>query len=168
LSNSGAWSKLAGRTASRWASFDPEQNGIMKVLKGEKFPERYCAVNLSNADTIEVRIFRGSINERRVRSAIESIDCAIQYAGTLSVHDINQGALKFGMFADWVNESRTDCASFIDLMCEYGLVPSLAVLAEPPSSEDLFGTESIAQAVLLSDVDNLQGSLSVLPTDVEN
>jgi hypothetical protein len=156
LSNQHAWSKLAGRTSSRWASFDSETNGIMKVLKGEKFPERYCAVNLSNTDTIEVRIFRGSLNERRVRSAIESIDCAIQYTRTLSVHDINQGALKFGRFADWVNENRTDCASFIDLMCEYGLIPAIAEanLAEPPSEDLLLGTESIAQAVLLTDVEN--------------
>jgi hypothetical protein len=168
LSNQYAWSKLAGRTSSRWASFDSETNGIMKVLKGEKFPERYCAVNLSNTDTVEVRIFRGSLNERRVRSAIESIDCAIQYAGTLSVHDINQGALKFGRFADWVNENRTECASFIDLMCEYGLIPSVKT-AEPVEPEDLFGTESIAHAVLMSEVvDNLQGSESVLTTDVEN
>jgi hypothetical protein len=88
------------------------------------------------------------------------------------VHDINQGALKFGMFADWVNVNRAECASFIDLMCEYGLIPQLkteAFLAEPPSSGDLFGTESIAQGVLLSEVvDNSQGSLSVLSTDVEN
>jgi hypothetical protein len=74
----------------------------------------------------------------------------------LSVHDINQGALKFGRFADWVNENRTDCASFIDLMCEYGLIPAIAEanLAEPPSEDLLFGTESIAQAVLLTDVEN--------------
>jgi hypothetical protein len=168
LSNQYAWSKLAGRSGSRWASFDLETNSVMKVLKGEKFPERYCAVNLCNADTIEVRIFRGSLNERRVRSAIESVDCAIQYAGTLSVHDINQGALKFGRFADWVNENRTECASFIDLMCEYGLIPSLKT-AEPAEPEDLFETESIAHAVLMSEVvDNSRGSQPVLSTDVEN
>jgi hypothetical protein len=163
LSNQRAWSKLAGRDSSRWASFDPEQNGIMKVLKGEKFPERYCAVNLSNADTIEVRIFRGSLNERRVRSAIESVDCAIQYAGTLSVHDINQGALKFGRFADWVNENRTDCASFIDLMCEYGLIPSLKIAAEPEVL--LLSEESLSEAVTLT---VSQGSLSGLSAIVDS
>jgi hypothetical protein len=53
-------------------------------------------------------------------------------------------------------------------MCEYGLIPMVKT-AEPPSSEDLFGTESIAQAVLMSEVvDNSRGSLSVLSTDVEN
>ena len=158
LSNQFAWSKLAGRNSSRWASFDSETNSVMKVLKGEKFPERYCAVNLSNIDTIEVRIFRGSLNERRVRSAIESIDSAIQYTRTLSVHDINNGALKFGKFADWVNENRTDCASFIDLMCEYGLIPSLKavdglILDVDNKAGLLLGTESIAEAVLLTAVD---------------
>jgi hypothetical protein len=150
LSNQYAWSQLAGRTSSRWASFDSETNSVMKVLKGEKFPERYCAVNLCNSDTIEVRIFRGSLNERRVRSAIESVDCAIQYTKSLSVHDINQGALKFGKFADWVNDNRIDCASFIDLMCEYNLVPQLNTY------EKLFGTESKALAVLPENVDQLE------------
>jgi hypothetical protein len=173
LSNPYAWGKLAGRTSSRWASFDLETNSVMKVLKGEQFPQRYCAVNLSNTDTVEVRIFRGSLNERRVRSAIESVDCAIQYTRGLSVHDINQGALKFGRFADWVNENRTECASFIDLMCEYGLVPSLkapdGLISEVDNeAELLLGTESIASAVLLTGVENLLGSLSVLTTDVEN
>jgi hypothetical protein len=146
LSNQHAWSKLAGRTSSRWASFDSETNSVMKVLKGEKFPERYCAVNLCNADTIEVRIFRGSLNERRVRSAIESIDCAIQYTKSLSVHEINQGALKFGRFADWVNENRTECASFIDLMCAYSLIPSV----KEPEIDQFSLTESVSEAVILT------------------
>jgi preprotein translocase subunit Sec63 len=134
----------------------------MKVLKGEKFPERYCAVNLSNADTIEVRIFRGSLNERRVRSAIESIDCAIQYTRTLSVHDINQGALKFGMFADWVNENRAECASFIDLMCVYGLIPMVkkAGLVQESGIQSSNRTD-------LQDVNNSQRSLSVLTDNVD-
>jgi hypothetical protein len=163
LSNQYAWSKLAGRNSSRWASFDSETNSVMKVLKGEKFPERYCAVNLSNADTIEVRIFRGSLNERRVRSAIESVDCAIQYTRSLSVHDINQGALKFGRFADWVNENRTECASFIDLMCEYGLIP----MVKTAEFSDV-GIESKAQIVLTDNVDVPQCPNSDLHAELEN
>jgi hypothetical protein len=156
LSNQYAWGKLAGRSQSRWASFDLEQNGIMKVLKGEKFPERYCAVNLTNTDTIEVRIFRGSLNERRVRSAIESIDCAIQYTQALSVHEINQGALKFARFADWVNINRSDCASFIDLFCELGLVPKaepVLIYEVDNEAELLLGINSISQAVQLTEVE---------------
>jgi hypothetical protein len=90
-----------------------------------------------------------------VRSAIESVDCAIQYTRSLSVHDINQGALKFGRFADWVNENRTECASFIDLMCEYGLIPSLAFVAEPEiCSSDLIDGISSSSRTNLQNVEN--------------
>jgi hypothetical protein len=70
------------------------------------------------------------------------------------VHDINQGALKFGRFADWVNENRTDCASFIDLMCEYGLVPSLAVVAEPEN-----GSLSGLSAIVDSSTDRAENTI---------
>jgi hypothetical protein len=58
-------------------------------------------------------------------------------------------------------------------MCEYGLVPSLkapdGLISEVDNeAELLLGTESIASAVLLTGVENLLGSLSVLTTDVEN
>jgi hypothetical protein len=78
----------------------------------------------------------------------------------LSVHDINQGALKFGRFADWVNENRTECASFIDLMCEYGLIPQLVRKAFVQES----GISSSSRTDL-QDVDNSQRSESVL-TDI--
>jgi hypothetical protein len=70
------------------------------------------------------------------------------------------------MFADWVNVNRSECVSFIDLMCEYGLVPSLAVVAEPEI--DQFSTSQSSIRTSSDVVDNLQGSLSVLSTDVEN
>jgi hypothetical protein len=82
-----------------------------------------------------------------VRSAFESVDCAIQYTKSLSVHEINQGALKFGKFADWVNVNRTDCASFIDLMCAYNLIPSV----KEPEIDQLSLTESISEAVELTE-----------------
>ena len=38
-------------------------------------------------------------------------------------------------------------------MCEYGLIPAIAetTIAEPPSEDLLLGTESIAEAVLLTE-----------------
>jgi hypothetical protein len=62
------------------------------------------------------------------------------------VHDINQGALKFGRFADWVNVNRAECASFIDLMCLYGLIPSVsseASLTEISSCDLIEQSESL-------------------------
>jgi hypothetical protein len=102
-----------------------------------------------------------------VRSAIESIDSAIQYTRTLSVHDINNGALKFGRFADWVNENRTDCASFIDLMCEYGLIPQLKEKASVPAEPD--GSLSGLSAIVDSSTDRVENTnQSSSRTNLEN
>jgi hypothetical protein len=58
---------MAGRTSSHWAKFDDiiDENG-KKSFKG-KFDQRsgsdrYSAVNTNNRSTLEMRIFRGSLN----------------------------------------------------------------------------------------------------------
>jgi hypothetical protein len=125
LQNPKAWQKLAGRSGERWATFSMAHNQVMKVLKGELSPERYVAVNMTNADTIEVRFFRGSLNETRLRSAIESIYLAIEYTRTLSVHDINQGGLKFESFVNYlVNKGffANGFSSFSALLEKYDLI----------------------------------------------
>lgn len=132
LQNPRAWQKLAGRAGTRWASYDNSDNPVMKVLKGETEPMRYVAVNMTNAETIEVRIFRGSLNETRIRSAIESVYCAMEYTRKLSVHDINQGGLKFDRFVDWVfsyqqglgflAEGKNSFLAFESLLKKYELI----------------------------------------------
>jgi hypothetical protein len=130
LGNARQWQKLAGRSGSRWASFELSDNNTMKVLKGEYHPNKYTAVNLSPRDTIEVRIFRGSLNERRLRSAIESVYLAMEYTRNLSVHEINQGGLSWSNFVNYVKElvsANNDFGSFVELGSELGvldLVPS--------------------------------------------
>ena len=129
LQNPRAWQKLAGRSGSRWASYSETDNPVMKVLKCESEPMRYVAVNMTNPDTIEVRIFRGSLNETRIRSAIESIYCAMEYTRNLSVHDINQGGLKFESFVNWFFSFSTglDFFSFKKLLEKYELINSDSV-----------------------------------------
>lgn len=125
LQNPNSWQKLAGRSGERWATFSMQHNQVMKVLKGELNPERYVAVNMCNAETIEVRFFRGSLNETRIRSAIESIYLAIEYTRTLSVHEINNGGLSFEHFVNYlVNKGffANGFKSFKTLLEKYDLV----------------------------------------------
>lgn len=127
LQNPRAWQKLAGRAGTRWASYSNSDNPVMKVLKGETEPMRYVAVNMTNPDTIEVRIFRGSLNETRIRSAIESIYCAMEYTRNLSVHQINNGGLDFGQFVkSLVNKGFfvNGFQSFFSLLKKYDLLPA--------------------------------------------
>lgn len=126
LQNQRYWEKLAGRSNSRWASFGEELNQTMKILKGEYHPQKYVAVNMCNRDTIEVRIFKGSLNQTRVRSAIESLHCAIEYTKNLSVYEINQGGLKFDRFLNYLESmgffANGEFSSFKTLLEKYGFV----------------------------------------------
>jgi hypothetical protein len=125
LNNLPQWVKIAGRNSERWASFDKGANKIAGVLKGKDFPERYVAVNMSNDKTIEVRIFRGSLNERRVRAAIESIHAAVTYTKDLSVRDVADHALTFERFAQWV-EGVGEYANLCDLLIAKNIIHNSA------------------------------------------
>jgi formylmethanofuran dehydrogenase subunit E len=57
----------------------------MDAIKKEKRYERYQCVNLTNTNTIEVRIFRGTLNESTIIASIQL--CKLFYE--LSVFDVN-------------------------------------------------------------------------------
>jgi hypothetical protein len=112
--NATAWQRFAGRSGSAWAQFD-----VSAVHRGEKAPIaelvktrkkagwaglRYMAWNLTNKNTYEGRMFRASINADRVLGNIESIHAAIDYTRNLNTKDVHNGALRFDVFAHWLND----------------------------------------------------------------
>ena len=115
INNPKQWQRIAGRNSEQWGTYSKERNNIGKNLTGKGYPERYCAVNMCNADTIEIRIFRGSLNTRRICAAIESVHAAAEYSRALSVQDVAGGALSFERFAAWVN-SVSEYANLVELM----------------------------------------------------
>jgi hypothetical protein len=129
LNNLPQWVKIAGRNSERWASFDKGANKIAGILKGKEYPERYVAVNMSNDKTIEVRIFRGSLNERRVCAAIESIHAAVVYTKNLSVRDVADKALSFDRFAQWV-EGVAEYGNLCDLLIAKNIIHKSAQAEE--------------------------------------
>jgi gamma-glutamyl:cysteine ligase YbdK (ATP-grasp superfamily) len=72
---------LAGRDCSRWASFDLGQDeSIVLQAQGKQYPQtRYRAVNLTNDDTVEVRVFRGTLNPDTIIAHLELLDAMIEY-----------------------------------------------------------------------------------------
>jgi hypothetical protein len=99
---------LAGRRSNQWASFYREYKKVGQILKGDYDPERYSAVNLTNWKTIEVRMFRGSLHEPRVRAALEFVNANFEYTKSLTSYDVIQNnAMSWHMFTNWV-ESRYD------------------------------------------------------------
>ena len=76
--------RIAGRT-SNYATFSDKGNIIPKVKFKNQSNGRYAAVNVEPEETIEVRVFRGSLHIPRVLSAIEFVDSVVQYTKELKI-----------------------------------------------------------------------------------
>ena len=77
--------RLAGRANSHYASFQDKGHLVSKVKNGFQRNGRYSVVNTENDNTIEVRIFKGSLRKERVLSAIEFVVAAVEYTRDLKV-----------------------------------------------------------------------------------
>lgn len=100
--------RLAGRNDNQWASFTKEYKQVGKILKGDLDPERYTAVNLRNMQTIEVRMFRGSLHEPRVRAALEFVNANFEYTKPLTSYDVlRNDAMSWWTFTAWVEQNQS-------------------------------------------------------------
>lgn len=108
LYNRNQAARLAGRNSHQWASFHKEYKRVGKILKGDENPDRYTAVNLTNYRTIEVRMFRGSLHEPRVRAALEFVNANFEYTKDINSHDVlKNDAMSWWTFTKWVQENES-------------------------------------------------------------
>jgi hypothetical protein len=130
-SNQDLYERLAGREASRWASFDDitsnqimyDEHGnyaldrdgdyqyvtkrdIASKLKGYN-TERYSAVNTRNRETLEIRIFKGTVNTNTIKSHIDLAHASVEYTRNLTVRDIREGALSASNFVHYILQNST-------------------------------------------------------------
>ena len=132
-SNPDFYSTLAGRTSDQWAKFTDiikrdykrDANGeriyhddgrgwevetkrtFMHKLDSERNSDRYSAVNTLNHATLEMRIFRGSVNSDTIKSQLDLAHASVEYTRNLTVQDVTQGALTSDNFMWYIfkNES---------------------------------------------------------------
>jgi hypothetical protein len=103
---------LAGRSSSHWAKFDDifDPNTGQKSFKN-KFDrhgsDRYSAVNTNNRNTLEIRIFRGSLNPRFIKSAIDLAHASVEYTRVMSVREVRDDGLSCLKFRQYI-ESKPD------------------------------------------------------------
>ena len=108
LYNRNQATRLAGRGDNQWSSFYKEYKKVGKILKGEINPERYSAVNLVNYRTIEVRMFRGSLHEPRVRAALEFVNANFEYTKSLTSQDVlKNDAMSWWSFTEWTKSNES-------------------------------------------------------------
>lgn len=121
-SNPEFYSTLAGREASHWAKFDDvvraerefdpwgnrlgykQWRSYKHKLAGHNsnHSDRYSAVNTLNRHTLEMRIFRGTINSNTVKAAIDLAHASVEYTRELRVPDVWADALVAENFMEYI------------------------------------------------------------------
>lgn len=109
--------RFAGRQSNDYASFydDDSDSVTTHVLRKAKGHEntRFQAVNVQNSNTIEVRIFRGSLKRERVLANLEMVHACVEYTRNLGESVVKSftgyeldTALRWNRFRSWllVNE----------------------------------------------------------------
>lgn len=77
---------------SQWASVDTSESIAYKIKnKTNGKSGRYTAVNLKNAETIEIRIFRGTLSETGFWRNLEFVRAAYDYSGVAPTRTISAG-----------------------------------------------------------------------------
>ena len=108
--NQRLYEAIAGRSSDQWAKFTDNTNwqGVKsyadKVNNGRN-TDRYSAINCQNRETVEMRIFKGSLKESFVRSALDLAHASVEYTRGLSVRDVRQGALSESNFMTYIQDN---------------------------------------------------------------
>jgi len=122
-SNQEFYESLAGRSSEHWAKFsdiyrrdyvrdsegqimrDEWDCGIVKTVRQFKHKldthhnsDRYSAVNTNNAATLEMRIFRGTVNGDTIKAQLDLAHASVEYTRNLTVQDVREGALSADLF----------------------------------------------------------------------
>jgi hypothetical protein len=108
--------RLAGRS-SNYATFSDKGKIIPKVKNGDQSNGRYAAVNIENDETLEVRVFRGSLRYERVLSAVELVHAAVEYTRDLKM-SVKHKPLSWARFVAYVSEHSDTYPNLFIIMNE--------------------------------------------------
>jgi hypothetical protein len=107
--------RIAGRQANMYAQFGDKNRIYHKIKRGWSTDGRYSVINTENRDTIEVRIFKGSLNQARLLANLELVHCAVEYTRDLKVTGTNK-ALSWVKFTGYVGQNMEKYPHLFALM----------------------------------------------------
>ena len=103
--NQEAVTVIARRQSDSWAPWSPDDRERGKdYAKGERSAGRYAAVNVTNWDTFELRIFASTLRKSELSAAMDLAAASIEYTRDLTVPEIIAGAWEWDSFMAWVDE----------------------------------------------------------------
>jgi hypothetical protein len=96
--NKDFYEAMAGRSSSHWAKFDdvndPETGRkSFKHKLDRNGSDRYSAVNTNNRNTLEMRIFRGSLNHNYLKACIDLAHASVEFTRVMSVPEVRNHKL---------------------------------------------------------------------------
>jgi hypothetical protein len=120
--------RIARRRAGNWSAFNPEHRKGQKehVKRGKPtyvrrndgtIIDRYSAINTTNTDTLEVRVFASTLRPQRAKAALQLVAASVEYTRNLTTDVITHRhgwdwpafmawAAKSGQYPDLVAENR--------------------------------------------------------------
>lgn len=110
---------MAGRHSSDWAAFTAEDREAVKhYAKGTHGRDRYRAINTTNWNTFELRIFASSLDPCQVQAALAFTSASVEYTRELTADAIaHRGGWTWPAFVDWLT-NRTAYAPLLDQLEE--------------------------------------------------
>lgn len=113
--NENFFTNFSGRnsTYARFTEKDNGQSPAIKYAKGDSNDNRYLAINGQNADTLEVRIFKGTLNPVRVRRNVEILLAMYDFTKIITVKNIINNELTIENFIEYVNSNRISYPNLI-------------------------------------------------------
>lgn len=107
--------RIAGRSSDRWASFDDVGRLTEKIKTGHQANGRYSAVNISSKRTLEIRVFKGSLNVRRVKAYLQFVHSTVEYTRELHVSP-NDNNLMWRRYTGWLHKNEQQYPELVSLL----------------------------------------------------
>ena len=109
--------RISGRSDNNYATFQDKGNLVRKIKQGYQSSGRYSAINTENDNTIEVRVFKGSLRRERVLSALEFVHASVEYTRDMKVTSKNH-ALSWLKFTGYVAANAELYPNLVTIMGE--------------------------------------------------
>ena len=97
-----AFETIARRKETHWAAFKKSNGLPVKDVYGKSCGSRYQAVNFENRDTVEFRLFRGTLKYSTFMATLEIVDALVHWANQLSISDILASGDAFANFTGYI------------------------------------------------------------------
>ena len=111
--------KIARRSETRWAKYKKLEKLMNSSKNGSE--GRYEALNWQNDNTVEFRIFKGTLKLSTLLASVEIVDAAARFVKTVSTPKITDTVGAWKLFIDFIYSNKKTYSSLIQYLIEKGV-----------------------------------------------